>query len=83
MYNKVSNVNLEDNSMFETAQVNNQARVQIGLPLTLFLLSFVHSTECKTIKPIYMLYLASLILVNKPLQTLYLTPLVFRNLNVT
>ena len=83
MYNKVSNVNLEDNSMFKTAQFNNQARVQIFLPLTLFLLSFVHSTEGKTIKPINMLYLPSLILVNKPFQTLYLTPLIPRNLQVT
>lgn len=78
----VSNVNLEDNSVFKTAQFNNQARVQICLPLTLFLLSFLHSTEGKTIQPIYMLYLPSLVLVNKPLQTLYLTPLVLRNLIV-
>jgi hypothetical protein len=69
--------------MFETAQFNNQARVHIGLLLTLFLLSLLHSTEGKTIKPIHMLYLPPLILVNKPLQTLYLTPLVLRNLKDT
>ena len=82
MHNKGEHVNLEDSSVFKTAQFNNQARVQVGLPLTLFLLSFFHSTEGKTIKPIYMMYLPSLILVNKPLQTLYLTPLILRNLKV-
>jgi hypothetical protein len=76
----VSNANLEDYSVFKTAQFNNQTRVKNCFLLTLFVLRFLHSTEGKTIQPIYMLYLTSFILVDKPFHTLYLTPLIFGNL---
>lgn len=82
----MSDVNLEDNSVVcwcKITKIHNQAWV-IVIPLALFLLniSFLHSTEGKTVQPIYTLYLPSLILVDEPVQTLYLTPLVLRDLHV-
>jgi hypothetical protein len=76
----LNNVHLKDNSVFKTAEFNNQARERILQPLALLLLNSVHSTEGKTVQPIHMLYLPSLVLVYKPLQPLYLASLILRNL---
>lgn len=72
--------NLESNSVFKSAEADNQAKVRIVTTKVFSVLNFIHSFKSKTIQPINLLYLAPFILVYKPLQTFYLTTLMFGNL---